>query len=128
MKTKVNNIFLFSHYRSIQTLQDKKHLHPWKFEKMLSFLVSLGLLFLVLMHFHCQNPMSYAWTFRNLKLICFLVFSWFFERCSREKAMDILKIALDRNYGNTLMRESTTHISSGSYVISKITRHKTYVF
>lgn len=43
--------------------------------------------------------------------------SWFFSNCSRELAEIILQKGQD--FGNTLMRESTSHMQSGSYVVSK---------
>ncbi|KAJ8303907.1 hypothetical protein KUTeg_017490 [Tegillarca granosa] len=46
--------------------------------------------------------------------------SWFFENCSRQQAETILTIGKD--YGNTLMRMSSTHKDHGSYVISKMFR------
>ncbi|XP_013394894.1 uncharacterized protein LOC106162226 isoform X2 [Lingula anatina] len=42
--------------------------------------------------------------------------SWFFPNCSREKAEQLLDSG--KRYGNCLMRESTSHRQTGSYVIS----------
>lgn len=50
--------------------------------------------------------------------------SWFISRCSRELAEKILETANSMNYGNTLMRESTSFLSNGSYVISKVLINK----
>ncbi|XP_052793424.1 uncharacterized protein LOC128227185 isoform X2 [Mya arenaria] len=50
--------------------------------------------------------------------------SWFMTRCSRATAETVLQAAERLGYGNTLLRESTTHISTGSYVISKLVRDK----
>ncbi|XP_052277904.1 uncharacterized protein LOC127876607 isoform X3 [Dreissena polymorpha] len=50
--------------------------------------------------------------------------SWFVKRCSRETAENVLRNADRLGYGNTLMRESTSHINNGSYVISKLIRDK----
>lgn len=44
--------------------------------------------------------------------------SWFFENCSRQQAETILTIG--KEFGNTLMRMSSTHKDHGSYVISKM--------
>ncbi|XP_064648820.1 uncharacterized protein LOC135501028 isoform X1 [Lineus longissimus] len=41
--------------------------------------------------------------------------AWFFENCTREQSELILTKGKD--YGNVMMRESTTHRDSGSYVI-----------
>ncbi|XP_052796897.1 uncharacterized protein LOC128229196 [Mya arenaria] len=53
--------------------------------------------------------------------------SWFITRCSRAMAETVLRAAERLGYGNTLMRESTTHMSNGSYVISKLVREQTDV-
>ncbi|XP_060563481.1 uncharacterized protein LOC132722900 isoform X6 [Ruditapes philippinarum] len=50
--------------------------------------------------------------------------SWFIPHCSREMAEKVLERAVTENYGNTLMRESTSYLSNGSYVISKINVNK----
>ncbi|WAR00957.1 hypothetical protein MAR_025329 [Mya arenaria] len=50
--------------------------------------------------------------------------SWFVTRCSRAMAETVLRAAERLGYGNTLMRESTTHMNNGSYAISKLVRHK----
>ncbi|XP_053405738.1 uncharacterized protein LOC123566534 isoform X4 [Mercenaria mercenaria] len=50
--------------------------------------------------------------------------SWFIPHCSREMGEKLLERAISNNYGNTLMRESTSHLSNGSYVISKININK----
>ncbi|KAL3866574.1 hypothetical protein ACJMK2_043862, partial [Sinanodonta woodiana] len=45
--------------------------------------------------------------------------SWFVSGCSRDFAEKILTNARQFGMGNTLLRESTTHMSTGSYVITK---------
>ncbi|KAJ8315538.1 hypothetical protein KUTeg_007688 [Tegillarca granosa] len=54
---------------------------------------------------------------------CFLIHSWFFENCSRQQAERILTIGKD--FGNTLMRLSSTHKDHETYVISIMFRKET---
>ncbi|KAK3604676.1 hypothetical protein CHS0354_009288 [Potamilus streckersoni] len=49
--------------------------------------------------------------------------SWFVSGCSRDFAEKILTNARKFGMGNTLLRESTTHMSTGSYVITKRVDH-----